>query len=117
VSEKRKFVRFNASFLFRINSGSSSLPAGFVTDISMGGLKVVFDAASGFKVGQIISFCLLLPNQTFELAGQIMWSSQRESKEELGISFIRLPDSYKEDIYNHISKYHRSQLTEKWWQA
>ena len=117
MQERRKFIRFNASFLLKIKATAGvSFLHGIVQNISMGGLRVALDESAGLSVGKMVSCHLLLPAQTFELSGQIAWMRQSCEKQEAGINFFYIPDYYKEDIYNHISKYYRKELTQKWWQ-
>jgi c-di-GMP-binding flagellar brake protein YcgR len=116
MENRRKFVRFNASLLLKFGSEESAYEfQGVVQDISMGGLSVVVDKNLVALVNCRVSFYLLLPSQTFKISGEIAWAQDQGDKKEIGIRFVHIPDSYKEEIYNYISKYHRQELTQKWW--
>ena len=116
IDEKRQKVRFRAKLPARLVVGESLCDfQGVVQDINMGGLRVSVDSTFIFVDNRPISIYLFLPNETFEVSGELLWTRYFNGKKELGIRFTRIPDSYKEDIYNFIFKYHRQELTQKWW--
>jgi c-di-GMP-binding flagellar brake protein YcgR len=117
MEDKRKFARFKAGLLLKFSSDESAYEfSGVVQDISMGGLSVTLDGAVIPLVNCRVNFYLLLPSQTFKISGEIAWVRSYDGKKDVGIRFVHIPDSYKEEIYNYISKYHRQELTQKWWQ-
>ena len=103
--------------MLKFSSGESAYEfQGIVRDISMGGVRVILDKSIEPLVNCLVDFYLMLPSQTFNISGTIAWAKDCGDKKEIGIRFVHIPDSYKEEIYNYISKYHRQELTQKWWQ-
>ena len=118
MDEKRRFIRFQVSFPLKFVQDKLPLAVkGVVKDISMSGLKVVLDRALQFLSEDLSNFHLTLSNdKVLELAGQVVWQKDYPDRREMGIRFALIPDDHKEDIYNYIFKYHRQELTQKWWQ-
>ena len=114
---ERKFVRFNAPLYLKVSAPDAT--EGFsaiAKDISMGGVKMVLDTSHQIACDDIFSVFLLLPDKTLPIAGKVMWVKDYGDRKEVGIFFINMPHAYKEDIYNYIFKYHRTEITKKWWQ-
>jgi c-di-GMP-binding flagellar brake protein YcgR len=114
---ERKFVRFNAPLYLKVTAPEAT--EGFsaiAKDISMGGIKMVIDASYDIAREDIFSVFLLLPDKTLPITGKVVWVKDYGDRKETGISFINIPPAYKDDIYNYIFKYHRSEITKKWWQ-
>lgn len=114
---ERKFVRFNAPLYLKVSAPSEA--EGFsaiAKDISMGGVKMVLDTSHWVAREDIFSLFLLLPDKTLPVTGKVVWVKDYGDRKEAGISFINIPPAYKEDIYNYIFKYHRTEMTQKWWQ-
>ena len=118
MDEKRGFVRFRVSFPFKfVREKLSSEVEGRVKDISMNGLKVVLDKALHFLVEDLANFHLVLPDdRILKISGEVMWQKDYLNRREIGIRFAHITNDHKEDIYDYISKYHRQELTQKWWQ-
>ncbi|MDP8290447.1 MAG: PilZ domain-containing protein [Candidatus Susulua stagnicola] len=118
MDEKRGFMRFQVAFPLKfIQSKLSVTVKGIVKDISMNGLKVILDRTLQFLSGDSNDFHLTLAaDNVLEFSGQIIWQKDYPDRREIGIRFICIPDDHKEDIYNYIFKYHRQELTQKWWQ-
>ncbi len=118
MNEKREFMRFRVSFPFGFNQNEipSEIKA-TVKNISMNGLKVVLDKSLHFSGEDLTKFQLILPdNKTLDFSGEVVWQKDFLDRREVGIRFEYISDSHKEDIYNYIFKYHRQELTQKWWQ-
>ena len=122
MDEKRGFMRFQVSFPLKFVQDKLPLAVkGVVKDVSMNGLKVVLDRAWDrtlqFLSEDLSNFHLTLANdKVLELSGQVIWQKDYPDRREVGIRFAGIPDDYKEDIYNYIFKYHRQELTQRWWQ-
>ncbi|MFH1519214.1 MAG: PilZ domain-containing protein [Candidatus Omnitrophota bacterium] len=118
MDEKREFVRFRVSFPFGF--GQDEIPSEIkatVKNISMSGLKVVFDESLHLLAEGLTKFHLILPdNKTLDFSGEVIWQKDFPDRKEAGIRFEYISDSHKEDIYDYIFKYHRQELTQKWWQ-
>jgi len=118
MDEKRGFMRFRVSFPLKfIQDELSAVVKGIVKDISMSGLKVVLEQARQLLSQDLSNFHLRLDkDKLLKLSGQIVWQKDYPDRREVGIQFVCIPDSNKEDIYNYIFKYHRQELTQQWWQ-
>lgn len=118
MDEKRGFMRFQVSFPLKFLQEKLPLAVkGVVKDISMKGLRVVMDRALQFLSEDLNNFNLTLSNEkVLELSGQVVWQKDYPDRREIGIQFAGIPDDHKEEIYNYIFKYHRQELTQKWWQ-
>ena len=118
MDEKRGFMRFQVSFPLKV--AQNELPVsvkGVVKDISMNGLKVILDRTLQVLSEGLNSFYLTLADDNIlEFSGQVIWQKDYPDRREIGIKFVCIPDDHKEDIYNYIFKYHRQELTQKWWQ-
>ena len=118
MDEKRKFIRFRVSFPFKF-AQDEYFPKAKVTvkDINMKGLKVVLDKAFCSLIEKLTKFHLVLPgDNVLEASGEVIWERDYLDRREAGIRFVHIPDGCKENIYNYISKYHRQELTQEWWQ-
>jgi len=118
MNEKRGFMRFQVSFPLKLAQDKlSSAVKGVVRDISMKGVKVIFDRAPQHLSEDLSKFHLTLDNDKLvKLSGQVVWQKDYPDRREVGIQFAGIPDYHKEDIYNYIFKYHRQELTQRWWQ-
>ncbi len=115
--ERRKFIRFNAPFYIRYNDlGLSQEVSGVIKDISYGGARVLLDTSLDSLPSSLVSLFILILGSPLKISGKVIWVRNSGDKKEIGICFVNIPDSYKEDIYSCIFKYHRQELTYKWWQ-
>ncbi len=116
--EKRKNVRFETPFCVecRHPSGEKQLP-GAMKDISMSGACVLVDSQESLPQTEPISLSLLFPKVALNVKAQIMWQEKTADKNRIGVSFVSLPDRFKEDIYEQIFQYHRQAITSKWWES
>ncbi|MDD5195711.1 MAG: PilZ domain-containing protein [Candidatus Omnitrophica bacterium] len=114
---QRKFVRFNAPLYLKISfpNKEESFSA-IAKDISLGGAKLVLDLSHKVEREDVLSVFLLLPEKTLNIPGKVVWVKDYIDRKEAGLSFLNFPEIYKEDIYNYIFKYHREEITKKWWQ-
>ena len=114
MEDKRKFVRFKATCRIQFSETDPSLDvSGTIKDISMGGARVSLDKPFEFPPNTVVSLTMVLPQNTLKISGEIVGQGD---KKEVSIRFVRMPDAYKEEIYNYISKYHRKELMNKWWE-
>ncbi len=104
MDEKRKFMRFQVSFpLEFVQAKLPSSVEGIAKDISMKGLKVVFDRTLQFLSEDLSNFHLTLSDdKVLKLSGQVIWQKDYPDRREIGIRFAGIPDDHKEDIYNYI---------------
>lgn len=117
MPNNRKFARFKTTLYVRYGRiNSSDELSAIAKDISMGGLKLAVDKSANFSPDDFLILYLLIPQITIKVMGKVVWSSQGEHEKQIGISFINLTDTHKEDIYNYIFKYYREELTNKWWE-
>ena len=117
MEEKRRFVRFRAPFCvhFADKDAIQEIPS-VVRDISMGGAKIMLDTNEQILSDSLATLHILLPEQTLKLLGRITWVKSHNSRKEIGITFINMPDHYKESIYNTIFRYYKQEITSRWWQ-
>ncbi|MDD4295023.1 MAG: PilZ domain-containing protein [Candidatus Omnitrophica bacterium] len=116
--EKRKFVRFKApAYCKCLKVGANADVSGMCKDMSMGGVKIIFDRGRDIKEDIVLEVFILLPDKTVKSVGKIVWVKEYDDKKEAGIKFINISDTYKEDIYGYIFKYYREEVTRHWWDA
>lgn len=117
MDEKRKLVRFNMPIQAKYRPVDSSEEFSVLTkDISMGGARIVIDKDIQIKDAQTASISFLLPDRTLSASAKVSWVKGYEDRVEVGISFVKIEAAHKEDIYNHIFKYHRQEVVGRWWQ-
>lgn len=115
--ERRKFVRFKAPFCIQYSNADSSREfSGVIKDISMGGTRVLLDTPLDVSPQSLASLAIFLPENTLKVSGEAVWARDFGEKKEIGVCFKNIPDAHKEDIYSHIFKYFREEITRKWWQ-
>ncbi|MBP7088899.1 MAG: PilZ domain-containing protein [Candidatus Omnitrophica bacterium] len=119
MPEQRKIVRFKAPCHCLLTSQDDfhHQYRGIVKDISMKGLQISLDEPLEFYQDKKVDFNLVFPDKILALTGEVIWRRIQADKSEAGIRFICLPDAYKEEIYNYISKYHHKELARHWWQV
>ena len=117
MENKRKFIRFDAPLYVKYNvSDDVRQFQGVAQNISMGGAKMTVDQDFKVKSQDKLDLYFLLPEKTLAVAAQVAWVSNSEQAKEVGIMFQEFPDACKEELYQHIFKYHRHEITQKWWQ-
>jgi c-di-GMP-binding flagellar brake protein YcgR len=114
--EKRKCVRFKAPFCIDCKhpENQQSL-SGAIKDISMSGACVLIDSDKDLPADKSLSLSLIFPENVLSVEAKIIWQQKIAEKNKVGVSFLNLPDSFKSDIYNTVFKYHRNEITSKWW--
>lgn len=116
AKERRKFERFKTPFPIRYTNPKAKKEAsGTIEDISYGGARIVLDESLNILRSNLLSLLILFPEDTLKVRGKIMWAKNYKDKKQLGLSFIYLPDTHKEVIYNRIFKYYRKEFTRRWW--
>ena len=117
MDEKRKFVRFKVTFPFNSDTQCSfSSIKGLVKDISMSGIRITLDKSLQFLAENLEIFNLQLPGKTLSVTGKLVWKREYGDRKEIGVNFVYMSDTHKEDIYDYIYKHHRQELTQRWWQ-
>ncbi|MCM8819840.1 MAG: PilZ domain-containing protein [Candidatus Omnitrophica bacterium] len=117
MPERRRFVRFSAPFTVRLKVSEEAVdtPA-IVENISFGGAKIFVSKSLQLSPSSYIKIFLLFSQVTLSINGRVVWVKEYDDKKELGVCFINMPDSYKEEIFNHVFKYYPSEISKKWWQ-
>lgn len=118
MNEKREFLRFQVSFPFKFTQEEDGLEfKATVKNLSMSGLKVILDKSLSLAFKGVANFHLVLSNSNvLDIAGEIVWQKDYMDRKEVGIRFVHISDSHKEDIYSYIFKHHRRELTQEWLQ-
>ncbi|UCG34942.1 MAG: PilZ domain-containing protein [Candidatus Omnitrophota bacterium] len=117
MAEKRRFTRFKVSLRAKFTPQDSVHEYDVIGEnISMGGVKIALDKNIEVAPGTEMALQLYLPKVVLDLKGKVAWIEEKGKKKELGVKFLQLPDYYKQDIYDYISRYNREQLTSRWWQ-
>lgn len=114
--ERRRCIRFKAPFCIDCKhpENQQSL-SGAIKDISMSGACVLIDFDKDLPADKSILLSLIFPEATLDVKAQIIWQKKEADKNKIGVVFSNLPDHFKNDIYNSIFKYHRDEITSKWW--
>jgi len=117
MAENRRFARFKVSLRAKCTPQDSVRDYEVIGEnISMGGVKIALNKNIEIAPGTEMTLQLYLPQVVLDVKGKVAWIEKKGRKKELGIKFLQLPDYYKQDIYNYISRYNREQLTSRWWQ-
>ena len=118
MTEKRRFARFKVTLRVKCTPQDSVHEYDAIgEDISMGGVKIVLDKSVEIAPETTVALQLYLPKVILEVKGKVAWIEETEDKKKFGIKFQQLPDHYRVDIYEFISRYSREQLTRMWWQV
>lgn len=114
--EKRRCVRFKVPFCFDCKHPDYQQNlSGALKDISMSGACVLIDSNSNLPTDQSVLLSLIFPENVLNVKAKIIWQQKMIDKNKVGVSFLNLPDSFKDDIYDTVFKYHRDQITTRWW--
>lgn len=82
----------------------------------MKGLRL--QVSEGFKKNDLLDLYFYLPNKPLlEAIGKVMWSRKSCDKFEIGLWFINIRDSVKEEIFEYVSKYFPQEIQKCWWGA
>ncbi len=114
--EKRRCGRFKVPFCVDCKhpDRQQSL-SGALKDISMSGACVLIDSEHDLPADKSLNLSLIFPESALNVEAKIIWQQKVADKNKVGVSFLNLPDSFKSDIYDTVFKYHRDQITSKWW--
>ena len=115
MQEKRRFTRYQVPLHFRYENGSPTDYEGYASDVSMSGAKIMVDKARDLYPELPIALYFNLPGKQLRIEAKVAWVVDHMDSKEVGIYFVKCPDAFKEDLYNHISTYYRDELTKRWW--
>lgn len=114
--EKRKCTRFKVPFCVDCKHPDHQQDlSGALKDISFSGACVLIDSNQDLSTDKSVLLSLIFPENALSIEAKIIWQQKITDKNKVGLSFLNLPDSLKSDIYNTVFKYHRDQITSKWW--
>jgi len=109
--EKRKFPRLDSSLLLYYqvyNRADLPKDISLTSDVSEGGL--CFSCSENFELGTILELEIRLPtrNTSLKALGKVVWSRQTgPSKYDLGISFVKIGEEEKKEIFSYLSLFNR----------
>lgn len=89
---------------------------GVLRDVSMVGARVLLDASMDIPFGSQLSLSMILPDNTLRVSGKVVWTKDAGGRREIGMFFVNIPDSCKENLYNCIFKYYKNEIVRRWWQ-
>jgi c-di-GMP-binding flagellar brake protein YcgR len=113
---KRSCARFKAPFCFDCRyPGSREILTGALGDISFKGACLLIDSQTDFSIEEALSLSLIFPEDTLDVKAKVVWQKKAGDKSKVGVSFLNLSDSFKDNIYDSVFKHHRSEITSKWW--
>lgn len=114
--EKRKCGRFKVPFCVDCKHPDHQQDlSGVLKDVSMSGACVLIDSDLDLAADKSILLSLIFPDNALNVKAKIIWQQKVADKKKIGISFLNLPDSFRSDIYETVFKYHRDEITNKWW--
>jgi len=117
MEEKRRFIRFQAPFCVQYSvDGETREFSGVIKDISMGGVRLTLDTASSILSDSAAKLSIMFPDETFKVAGKVIWSKEVGEMKEVGFCFSASTESGRERVHQHILKHFKEQLTRGWWQ-
>lgn len=116
--EKRRYVRFGSPFCVELGHPDfQQRLSGVMKDISFSGSCVLVDTPNNLPAGHTVTLSMLFPDRALNVKAKIIWQKKISDKNKIGISFVNLPDYFKEDIYQSIFKYNRDEITSRWWEG
>jgi len=117
MEEKRKFIRFQAPFCVQYSvEGMAQEFSGVIKDISMGGVRLILDTASNVAPNSAAGLSIMFPDETFKVAGKVVWSKDSGEMKEVGFCFGASTEAGRERAHQHILKHFKEQMTRGWWQ-
>jgi c-di-GMP-binding flagellar brake protein YcgR len=118
MEERRQYVRFEAPFCVEYKKPPLNEKfQGVIKNISIGGARILLDTSFDISPCSLASIFLLLPEITLNIKGEVVWVRKTGNKKEVGVRFVNLPDTHKDDIYRYIFRYFKEEYTKKWWLA
>ncbi|MDD5069409.1 MAG: PilZ domain-containing protein [Candidatus Omnitrophica bacterium] len=116
--DNRRRVRFKAHFYCKCSfNDGSKLVSAVAKDISMSGLRIIFDSAANISDQAAVPLYLLFPDKTIKALGSLVWIKKYSDRQEAGIVFKNIADFDKEEIYQYIFRYYREEVLGHWWAA
>lgn len=117
MDEKRKFIRFRAPLEVKYgDTDYAEETQGLTKDISMGGVRISVNKPSAILPESLLSIQFSLDARLLRVSGKVVWVKDYGDRTEAGVSFVRIPDSGKEKIYNYIFTNYSKEFTRRWWQ-
>ncbi|MCF7871365.1 MAG: PilZ domain-containing protein [Candidatus Omnitrophica bacterium] len=114
--DKRRCIRYKAPFCFDCRyPGFREVLSGALKDISFQGACLLVDSQKDLSREEVASLSLIFPETTLDVKAKIVWQKKAGDKNKVGVSFLNLPDSFKDNIYNSVFKHYRKEITSKWW--
>ena len=118
TKEKRKLVRFKAPFYVKYTQFDSSQGLSAIAkDISMQGMRILVDNVLGLKGQDVVCISFILPGQTLQICGKVVWVGEYNDRIEAGVLFLNISDGCKQSILDYVFKYFPQELTRRWWQG
>ena len=117
MEEKRKFIRFKAPFCVQyMVDGENKECSGVIKDMSMGGVRLSLDNGSDVVSHVPANLSILFPDDSMNVAGEVVWSKDVGEMKEVGFCFALSSDSGRERVHKYILNHFKEQMTRGWWQ-
>ncbi|MCM8799899.1 MAG: PilZ domain-containing protein [Candidatus Omnitrophica bacterium] len=116
MQERRKYIRFKVPFCvsYKLKDREEEI-TGVTRDLSYGGSRLLLDSSLELLPKTYGSLRIVFPQETLNFSVKLIWSKkQADNKIEAGLSFINLPDSYKETLFRYIFKYAPQEFNQRW---
>lgn len=116
AEERRRSARFKTPFCIECKHPDYEQTfSGAIKDVSMTGACVLVDTQSDLPADKPTLLSLIFPDTTLNIQSKVVWQKKVSDKNKVGLTFTKMPDSFKNDIYESVFKYHRDQVTSRWW--
>ena len=106
--ERRRYIRHPAeiSVEYRI-AGEQTKQTELTKDISFGGIR--FQGQSYIEPGTILNLTFPTIHRKYEVAGRVVWCSQKKDYVEVGLQFLDENEAYRAQLIEEISLLKRRQ--------
>lgn len=116
MAEKRKHARFGGPFHVKLrHPDSKEIFSGVMENVSFEGGCIFLDTSDSLSVGQVVLLSVFLTRSTLNVDAKIVWQKKDSDKNRIGVAFINLPDSLKDEIYRSVFENNPKEITKKWW--
>jgi len=106
--ERRRYIRHPAEISVEYTvSGAQEKISNLTKDVSFGGIR--FRGNSYIEPGTILKMVFPTIHREYEVAGRVVWCSQKKDYVEVGLQFLDENEAYRAQLIEEISLLKRRQ--------